>query len=160
MGQLWFNTLGILHDGVGLVLCNYCPCEPPPSESESSSVSESESVSESVSDSCTSSTCVEVDCCPGVQIPTVLTMVFSGGSCDGTYTLVWFVDPISGEGEWGSNDGPPNTNVRLQCNNGTWELVVSLDTLSPDSVSCNPFELVFSVFGNPFCGDFTITITG
>lgn len=37
MGQLWFNTLGILHDGVGLVLCDYCPCEPPPSDSGSSS---------------------------------------------------------------------------------------------------------------------------
>ena len=32
MAKLWFNTTGILHDGIGLVLCDTCPCD------ESSSV--------------------------------------------------------------------------------------------------------------------------
>jgi len=26
MSKLWFTTTGILHDGIGLVLCNTCPC--------------------------------------------------------------------------------------------------------------------------------------
>jgi len=154
MKQLWFNSRGILHDGIGLLLCSYCPCEEPPSSSESSSVSESESessVSESESDSG-----VITECCEGVAIPQVLNMVFTGGTCAGSYTLIWRPDTL----EWTSDDGPPNTNARLQCNVTTWELVITLDTWSPTSVSCDPFELVFDVFDNPFCGDFTITITG
>jgi hypothetical protein len=27
MSRLWFNANGILHDGIGLVLCDVCPCD-------------------------------------------------------------------------------------------------------------------------------------
>ena len=147
---LWFNQNGILHDGIGLVLCDVCPCE-----DSSSIVSDSGSVA---SDSCTSSTCVEVACCPGVQIPTVLTVTFTGGTCPGTYSAEWYVDPFSGEGEWSSNDAP--ITVRLVCQNGGWSLAITQDTYVPSSESCDPFELVFDIVADAFCGTFTLTITG
>jgi hypothetical protein len=107
---------------------------------------------------------VEVPCCPGAQIPTVLTMTYTGGSCPGTYTLEWFVDPFSGIGEWASNDAP-NGGVRLSCSelgggSSGWVLTVNMDAYSPTTESCDPFELVFEVFSDPFCGDYTVTITG
>jgi hypothetical protein len=105
---------------------------------------------------------VEVPCCPGVQIPKVLMVTFTGGSCAGTYTMEWFVDPFSGAGEWISEDSP--TTLRLSCSDlgagEGWYLTVLMDAYPPDTISCDPFELVFSVFGDPYCGTFTITITG
>lgn len=154
MKSLWFNSLGILHDGIGLVLCDYCPCGPPPSESESSSVSESESASESVSDSCTSSTCVTTTCCPDNPVPMSLNVTFTGGFCAGTYTMNWFAD----SSEWQSDDAP--ITLRMTCEEFGWYLSSDGFSESPVSVSCDPFELVFNIFSDPFCGDFTITITG
>lgn len=145
MAKLWFNTTGILHDGIGLVLCDTCPCP------DSSSVfSDSGSV---VSDSCTSSTCVEVPCCPGVQIPTVLTATFTGGTCAGTYTMAW-----NGSG-WFSEDFP-NGLLEMSCETFGWYLQIVFDAYPPTTETCDPFQLVFDITGHPVCGDFTVTITG
>lgn len=144
MSKLWFNTTGILHDGIGLVLCNTCPCV------ESSSVfSDSGSV---VSDSCTSSTCVEVPCCPGVQIPTMLTVTVTGGSCAGTYTIAW-----DGRG-WVSDDFPYL--LEMTCETFGWYLTIASSADAPTSEICNPLQLDFQFFSDPLCGDFTVTITG
>lgn len=43
MASLWFNAAGILHDGIGLVLCDTCPCV------DSSSVFSDSSLSSSAS---------------------------------------------------------------------------------------------------------------
>jgi hypothetical protein len=83
-------------------------------------------------------------------------MIFTGGTCAGSYTLIWRPDTL----EWTSDDGPPNTNARLQCVGGIWEIVITSDTWAATTATCNPFELVFDVIGNVFCGDFTITVTG
>lgn len=95
---------------------------------------------------------VEVPCCPGVQIPTLLTVVFTGGSCPGTYTLAW-------DGtHWFSDDAP--VFLEMTCETFGWYLSVGAQGLSPDTTSCDPFNLVFTVIGDPFCGNFTVTITG
>jgi hypothetical protein len=288
MKRLWFNSLGILHDGIGLVLCDYCPCGPPPSGSESSSVSDSGSGSQpcgccytfnsqgsldgggwcddppdanvcgcveftsypnqvcsggswsvtfqlAISGDCegdltgavlefpagwnitnagggsvsgqvvtfTSSdpnasftvsgtidefyTCsstqvsilgyatpsqiergvqlvydcecftpctVEVPCCPDNPVPMSLNVTFTGGSCAGTYTMNWFAD----SSEWQSDDAP--ITLRMTCEEFGWYLSSDAFSESPTSVSCDPFELVFEIFSDPFCGTFTITITG
>jgi hypothetical protein len=83
-----------------------------------------------------------------------LTVTFTGGSCAGTYTMNW----LSESNEWASDDAP--ITLRMTCEEFGWYLIVGMDAYSPDTVSCDPFELVFSVFGDPFCGTFTITITG
>lgn len=146
MAKLWFNTTGILHDGIGLVLCDECPCVV---GSSSSVFSDSGSV---VSDSCTSSTCVEVPCCPGVQIPTVLNATVEGGSCAGTFVYIWQTGYI-----WYS-DHPFFENV--SCEPFGWYLNVAQQAYAPTSETCEPFQLVFEVTGDPLCGDFTLTITG
>lgn len=146
MGSLWFNTNGILHDGIGLVLCDVCPCDVVGSSSSGSG-----SVG-SGSDSCTSSTCVEVACCPGVQIPTLLTAVVTGGSCAGTYSMAW-----DGRG-WVSDDFPYL--MEMTCETFGWYLTVGSSADSPTSEVCSPFELQFSFFSDPLCGTFTVTITG
>lgn len=146
MASLWFNATGILHDGIGLLLCDTCPCP------DSSSVF-SDSGSSVASDSCTSSTCVTVDCCPGVLIPQVLTCTITGGSCPGSFALVW-----DGSAWRGAND---DLAVDLSCS-GTpalWYLQVGFDAQSPTVVSCDPLNLTYDFFGTA-CGDITVTITG
>lgn len=51
MATLWFNAAGILHDGIGLVLCDTCPCVGSSSESGSDSGSGSSVFDSSVFDS-------------------------------------------------------------------------------------------------------------
>jgi hypothetical protein len=99
---------------------------------------------------------VETTCCPNDLIPEVLNITVSGGACAGSYTMVW----RPGQLEWTSDDGPPNTNFRLSCSEGVWYLVIGMDGYSPNTVSCNPFSLSFTVTGDPICGNFTMTITG
>lgn len=150
MKRLWFNQNGILRDAVGLIFCDYCPCDQPPSGSSSFGSSSFGSSSGG------SSSTVEVPCCPGVQIPTTLTAVITGGSCAGTYTLGY---GVGGGADWRSIDGPPA--ISLSCTGAGWYLEVDFDALEPTTISCNPLELFgdFTGFGG-LCGDFTITITG
>jgi hypothetical protein len=152
MKRLWFNSGGILRDSIGLAFCDYCPCDEPPSSSGSSSVPVSSS------EGCTSSTCVEVACCPGVLIPTTLTAVITGGSCAGTYTLEY---GFGGGDGWRVLDGPPDISLSCSGTPSIWYLEVEFDAQEPTTVSCDPLELFadFTGFGGT-CGDFTITITG
>jgi hypothetical protein len=145
--QLWFNQNGILHDGIGLLLCSYCPCDVPPSGSSSSG---SGSGSGGGSDSCTSSTCVEVDCCPGVFIPNVLTVTVTGGTCPQTSTATW--DGIA----W-RKDGSGALSIDISCIGGVWVIQVDFDTATP-TVTCDPFSATADFFGT-FCGDITVTFT-
>ena len=156
MSSLWFSVEKILHNGTGIYACDYCPCDVPPSSSGSSSVGSSSVGSSSVgsSSSCTSSTCVDVTCCPDNPVPMNLTVTFTGGSCAGTYTMNWFADTS----EWISEDAP--ITLRMTCEEFGWYLSSDGFAESPVSVTCSPFELVFSIFSDPFCGTFTITITG
>jgi hypothetical protein len=151
MQQLWFNQNGILHDGIGLLLCSYCPCDVPPSGSSSSGSSGSGSGSGSQSESDSG---VVTECCPDNPVPLNLTVTFTGGSCAGTYTMNWFADTS----EWISEDAP--ITLRMTCEEFGWYLSSDGFAESPVSVTCSPFELVFSIFSDPFCGTFTITITG
>jgi|694.fasta_scaffold32217_2 hypothetical protein len=97
---------------------------------------------------------VNTSCCPDNPVPMSLTVTFTGGSCAGTYTMNWFSDTS----EWISEDAP--ITLRMTCEEFGWYLSSDGFAESPVSVTCSPFELVFSIFSDPFCGDFTITITG
>lgn len=150
MATLWTKLGGLLHNGISLYACDVCPC-PDDSSSFGSSFGSGSSVA---SDSCTSSTCVEFNCCPGVQIPIALTMTFTGGSCAGTYTLTY----DAGSNSYFSDDSP--VFVNLSCEVFGWYFNVTDQAFSPTTESCDPFQLVFDVIGDVFCGDFTVTITG
>jgi len=147
MGSLWFNTNGILHDGIGLVLCDVCPCDVVGSSSSGSGSGGSGS------DSCTSSTCVEVACCPGVLIPETLTCTITGGSCPGSFTLVW-----DGSAWRGANG---TISVDLSCSGSPagWYLQVDFDAQAPTVNSCDPLSVTYDFYGT-LCGDITVTITG
>lgn len=149
MMRLWFNANGIIHDGSGLILCDTCPCDQSSSGSESGSFVDSSSMA---SDSCTSSTCVEVPCCPGNPIPLALTAVITGGSCAGTYSMDW-------DGtHWISGDFPYL--LEMTCETFGWYMTAAASADAPTSESCSPFELQFSFLSDPLCGDFIVTITG
>jgi hypothetical protein len=147
VASLWSKFGGILRVGGALVFCDLCPCD------ESSSGSSSyTSGSGGSSEGCTSSTCVEVPCCPGVQIPTVLTVVVTGGSCAGTYSMVW-----DGRG-WVSGDFP--WLMEMTCETFGWYFQVAASAESPTSEVCSPFQLEFSFISDALCGTFTATVTG
>lgn len=112
---------------------------------------------------------VQTPCCPGVDVPETLTMTVTG-SCSGSYTLTY-----AGLFTWVFNGAfgtcPAGANFEFYCNElsgDTWE-IATFDrayVFSPDSVSCDPFEVVFSMpalnNGIDDCGctgTLTITIT-
>lgn len=135
MANFWVNLSGLLHDGVGFLSCNNCPCDGSSSGGGSGS-----------------GPTVEVPCCPGVQLPTVLTVVITGGSCAGTYSMVW-----DGRG-WVSGDFPYL--MEMTCETFGWYFQVAASAESPTSEVCSPFQLEFSFFSDPLCGTFTATVTG
>ena len=147
MASLWSKFGGILRVGGALVFCDLCPCD------ESSSGSSSyTSGSGGSSGGCTTSTCVEVDCCPGVLIPETLNCTITGGSCPGTVSLVW-----DGSAWRGANG---TLAIDLSCS-GTpagWYFQIDFDAQSPTVNSCDPLSLTADFFGSQ-CGDITATVT-
>lgn len=97
---------------------------------------------------------VEVPCCPGVQIPGVLYANFDGGNCAGTYTMVW----NDSANHWFSEDFPEGL-LEMSCQQD-WYLQINFEAFYPDSITCDPFQLVFNIAGSNPCGTFTLTITG
>lgn len=155
MASLWIKLGGLLHNGASLYACDVCPCPEDSSfGSSSGSGSGSGSGSANSSDGCTSSTCVEVPCCPGVQIPRVLYANFDGGNCAGTYTMVW----NDSANHWFSEDFPEGL-LEMSCQQD-WYLQIVFEAFYPDSITCEPFELVFNIAGSNPCGTFTLTVTG
>lgn len=145
MATLWFSTGKIIHDGIGVYACDYCPCDIPPSGS--SSLGSSSSVA---GDSCTSSTCVEVSCCPGKLIPVVLNCFVSGGSCPQTTTATW-------DGTAWRKDGAGSLTIDLSCTAGVWVIQVDFDTMNA-TVTCDPFN-ASADFTGTVCGDITVTFS-
>ncbi len=146
MATLWTKLGGLLHNGISLYACDVCPCP-----DDSSSFGSSFGSSSVVSDSCTSSTCVTVDCCPGVLIPQTLTCTITGGTCPETFQLTWDGTAWRGAG---------TLSVDISCTGAPpgWYLQVGFDAQSPTVISCDPLEITYDFYGT-LCGDVTVTIT-
>ena len=266
MKRLWFNANGILRDSLGLVVCDYCPCDEPPSSSGSSGSSGSSSsvtpdpcqdgcrvvlptdptgvidyfdlvstyydpitgdwevvmevkqngaystgvilnsggsnavitthspaanfpggptytagtiiTVQGTSDPPGSGNCgswqfsmqsfsiaylpftfsseiceVEIDCCPGVKIPTELTATVTGGSCPGSFVMEW--DGTA----WRGGNGTLSVDLSCTGTPAGWYFQVDGDAQSPTVNSCDPLSVTHD-FYSTLCGDITITVTG
>lgn len=147
MATLWTKLGGLLHNGISLYACDVCPCP-----DDSSSFGSSFGSSSVVSDSCTSSTCVTVDCCPGVLIPQTLTCTITGGTCAGSFSLTW--DGTA----WRGANGTIAVDISCSGSPAGWYLQVDSDAQSPTVISCDPLEITYDFYGT-LCGDITVTIT-
>lgn len=145
MATLWTKLGGLLHNGISLYTCDVCPCP-----DGSSSFGSGSSV---VPDSCTSSTCVTVDCCPGVLIPQTLTCTITGGSCPETFSLTW-----DGSAWRGGGVNTPSVDISCSGTPPGWYLQVGFDAQSPTVNSCDPLNITDNFYGT-LCGDITVTVT-
>lgn len=91
---------------------------------------------------------ITTDCCD--PVPVSLQMVVVGGTCPGTYTLLWDAGQT-----WLGTAGACG-DVELVCTGGAW--VMSINMLGTTLISevCDPFELVFD---GTLAGAPSITVT-
>jgi hypothetical protein len=138
------------------------------SKSSSSKSSSSKSSSSKSSSSSSSQGGFTVKCCGNIIIPATLFATITGaGICNGTYQLVNGGPPGNCWDHVGTSFGTCTIGVAgnliaLCCQSSTdaWSLQISfgITTYSPSSVSCYPFDLLFTGVDMTNCGGTVGTI--
>jgi hypothetical protein len=111
---------------------------------------------------------ITTSCCPSVSVPeTLYATITNADNCNGTYTLTYDGSipgwSLSFPGGWGNCN--PTGYLILKCTSSGWTFQSqgNINPTNPSSVSCSPFQLVFSATDD-CCGSFphpvaTYTVT-
>lgn len=106
---------------------------------------------------------ISTSCC-GNLLPEDLTVtITNGGACNGSYTATYNPSFTRWEysGALGTCPGGGSPNITITCDTGTWNIVVGVGGQAPDSITCDPINLVVNSMdlSMPCGGDASATIT-